>query len=77
MTPAHANEFTVLMAEIKQAMGPGKLMSECVGVFGLEGGGGVYPLLLDPWVNVGALDRASPDFAALASLGLARHRYFL
>ena len=38
ITPEHATAFTVLMAEIKAAMGPGKLMSEDVGVWGLSQG---------------------------------------
>ena len=56
----HAHEFTVLMAEIKTAMGPGKLMSEDVGVWGLTQGS--YPLKTTPWVNVTMLNRGDIDF---------------
>ena len=55
ITPEHAHEFTVLLAEIKVAMGPGKLVSEDVGVWGLTQGS--YPLKTTPWVNVTMLNR--------------------
>jgi len=60
ITPEHATAFTVLMAEIKAAMGPGKLMSEDVGVWGLSQGS--YPLKVDPWVNVSMLNAGAIDF---------------
>lgn len=60
MTPAHATAFTVLMADIKVAMGGNKLMSEDVGVWGLSQGS--YPLLTEPWVNVSMLNAGAIDF---------------
>jgi hypothetical protein len=60
ITPEHAHEFTVLMADIKKAMGSDKLMSEDVGVWGLTQGS--YPLKLTPWVNVTMLNRGDIDF---------------
>lgn len=59
MTPRHATEFTVLMADIKVAMG-GKLVSSDVGVWGLSQG--TYPALTVPWVNVSMLNAGEIDF---------------
>jgi hypothetical protein len=60
MTPEHATSFTVLLADIKRAMGSGKLVSEDMGVWGL--GQGSYPLMLEPWINVSMLNAGAIDF---------------
>jgi hypothetical protein len=64
---ANATAFTVLLAEVKQALGgcrgcqPGKVVSCDIGVWGLSQGS--YPMeLFTPWVNVSMLNAGAFDF---------------
>jgi len=58
--PKLSTIYTQLLADIKRALGPGKIVSADISIWGV--GPGNYLLGFEPWVNVSMLNRGEIDF---------------
>ena len=60
VTPAESTHYSTLLADIKKAIGPDKIVSADVSIWGIAPGNYVLGLL--PWVNATMLNRGDFDF---------------
>ena len=58
--PKQSTKYTYFLADIKQALGPDKIVSVDISIWGLSPG--EYLLGFEPWINVSMLNRGEIDF---------------
>jgi len=58
--PKQSTKYTHFLADIKRTLGPNKIVSADISIWGV--GAGNYLLGIEPWINVSMLNRGEIDF---------------